>query len=70
MPGTRSSHRRVAHRSFGDPQATYEAVGGAIATTLQELEDIETSTLLDQRLEKYDALGAYETGSPATTASH
>ena len=56
-----------AHR---DPQATYEAVGGAIATTLQELEDIETSTLLDQRLEKYDALGAYETGSPATTASH
>jgi len=56
-----------AHR---DPETTYESVGDAIATTLQELEDIETSTLLDQRLEKYDALGAYETGSPAPAASH
>lgn len=52
-----------AHR---DPEATYEAVGAAIATTLQELEDIETSTLLNQRLEKYDALGAYETAPPAS----
>ncbi len=55
-----------AHR---DPEATYTAVGGAIANTLQELEAVESSTLLDQRLEKYDALGAYETGPPVSSSS-
>jgi acetyl-CoA carboxylase carboxyl transferase subunit alpha len=56
-----------AHRA---PESTYDAVGTAVATALQELEDIDASTLLDQRLEKYDALGAYDTGEPMTPAAH
>lgn len=50
-----------AHR---DPEATYEAVGTAIAQTLSNLADTDISTLLDERLEKFDALGAYETDEP------
>lgn len=50
-----------AHR---DPEATYEAVGTAIAQTLSTLADTDISTLLDERLEKFDALGAYETDEP------
>lgn len=50
-----------AHR---DPEATYEAVGTAIAQTLSDLVDADISTLLDERLEKFDALGAYETDEP------
>jgi len=52
-----------AHR---DPEATYEAVGRAIATALHELDDVETSTLLNRRLKKYDGLGAYEAAEPMT----
>lgn len=55
-----------AHR---DPQATFQAVGTSVAEALQELESIDTETLLDQRLEKFDALGAYETAEPISAAS-
>lgn len=55
-----------AHR---DPEATFQSVGTSIAEALQELESIDTETLLDQRLEKFDALGAYETAEPISAVS-
>lgn len=55
-----------AHR---DPQATFQSVGTSVAEALQELESIDTETLLDQRLEKFDALGAYETAEPISAVS-
>lgn len=55
-----------AHR---DREATYKAVGTALADTLQELESIDIETLLDQRLEKFDALGPYETAAPLEPAT-
>ena len=54
-----------AHR---DPEATFAAVGTAIANALQGLEDVDSSTLLDRRLERYDALGAYEVSDPMAPA--
>lgn len=50
-----------AHRN---PEATYAAVGQAIANALSTLESVDRSTLLDQRLDKFDALGAYEVAEP------
>ncbi|MCS4038515.1 acetyl-CoA carboxylase carboxyltransferase subunit alpha [Salinibacter ruber] len=50
-----------AHR---DPQRTYQAVGAAVADALDELEGLDPQALLDQRLEKFDALGAYESAEP------
>ncbi len=47
-----------------DTQATFDAVGRAIASALAELEDIATPDLLDQRLAKFSAMGAYTTLSP------
>ncbi|WP_251941946.1 acetyl-CoA carboxylase carboxyltransferase subunit alpha [Salinibacter ruber] len=52
-----------AHR---DPQRTYQAVGAAVAEALDELENLDPQALLDQRLEKFDALGAYESAEPMT----
>jgi acetyl-CoA carboxylase carboxyl transferase subunit alpha len=48
-----------AHR---DPDATYQQVGEAVASTLDELSGLDRDTLLDQRLAKFDRLGAYEEG--------
>lgn len=45
-----------AHR---DPDSTFDAVGETLAHTLQELEAIDTRDLLDQRLAKFDAMGAF-----------
>ncbi len=56
-----------AHRN---PEATYEAVGTALGNSLRELESIDIPSLLDQRLEKFDSLGSYETASPMTPAAH
>ena len=56
-----------AHR---DPAATYEAVGSAVAAALKELEAVDTDRLLNERLEKYDALGPYETADPMAPAAH
>ena len=56
-----------AHR---DPAATYEAVGSAVAAALKELEAVNTDRLLNERLEKYDALGPYETADPMAPAAH
>ena len=56
-----------AHR---DPAATYEAVGSAVAAALKELEAVDTDQLLNERLEKYDALGPYETADPMAPAAH
>ncbi|MEF8864672.1 MAG: acetyl-CoA carboxylase carboxyltransferase subunit alpha [Salinibacter sp.] len=50
-----------AHR---DPKATYRAVGASVADALNELEDLDPQTLLDRRLDKFDALGAYESAEP------
>jgi acetyl-CoA carboxylase carboxyl transferase subunit alpha len=56
-----------AHR---DPDTTFASVGQAIANALQALDEVDTSTLLDRRLEKFDALGAYETAEPMAPAAH
>lgn len=45
-----------AHR---DPKSTFEATGEAIAHALDELSAIEASTLLDERLAKFDRMGAF-----------
>ena len=50
-----------AHRN---PEAAYEATGTAIASTLDRLTPLDTQTLLDQRLAKFDSLGAYEEAEP------
>ncbi|WP_263785819.1 acetyl-CoA carboxylase carboxyltransferase subunit alpha [Salinibacter grassmerensis] len=55
-----------AHR---DPAKTYQAVGAAVADALDELEDLDPQALLDQRLEKFDALGAYESAEPMTASA-
>jgi acetyl-CoA carboxylase carboxyl transferase subunit alpha len=54
-----------AHR---DPEETYQSVGMAIGSALDELEALDTPTLLDRRLEKFDALGAYESAAPMAAA--
>lgn len=54
-----------AHR---DPAATYQSVGMAVASALDELDDLDAQALLDQRLEKFDALGAYDVADPASAA--
>ena len=54
-----------AHR---DPEETYQSVGMAIGSALDELETLDTPTLLDRRLEKFDALGAYESAEPMAAA--
>jgi acetyl-CoA carboxylase carboxyl transferase subunit alpha len=56
-----------AHR---DPGATYEAVGSAVAAALKDLEAVDSDRLLNQRLEKYDALGPFETAEPMAPAAH
>ena len=45
-----------AHR---DPRATFQATGTAIARALDELSAMDTEALLDARLAKFDAIGAY-----------
>jgi acetyl-CoA carboxylase carboxyl transferase subunit alpha len=50
-----------AHR---DPESTYQSVGRAVAGALQALDPLDDQTLLDQRLEKFDELGAYESATP------
>ena len=40
----------------------------AIGSALDELETLDTPTLLDRRLEKFDALGAYESAEPMAAA--
>ena len=53
-----------AHR---DPQATFDATGAAIARALDALAGLPTDALLDARLAKFDAMGAYaETGANGT----
>ncbi len=56
-----------AHR---DPAATYATVGRSIAGALEELESVDASTLMDRRLEKFDALGTYETADPMASTAH
>ncbi len=46
-----------AHR---DPAATFDAVGRAIARHLDELDGKPADALLDERLAKFDAMGAFE----------
>ena len=47
-----------AHR---DPRAAFDAVGHAIGAALDELSPLPTDVLLQQRLEKFDRMGAYAT---------
>jgi acetyl-CoA carboxylase carboxyl transferase subunit alpha len=54
-----------AHR---DPETTYAAVGQALANALQDLDDVDPATLRTRRLEKFDALGAYEVDEPMAPA--
>jgi acetyl-CoA carboxylase carboxyl transferase subunit alpha len=53
-----------AHRH---PEETFENVGRAIAAALESLTALDTQTLLNQRLAKLDALGAYEESTPVGT---
>ncbi len=46
-----------AHR---DPEVTFANVGQSIASVLDDLTALDPSTLRDQRLARFDALGAYE----------
>jgi acetyl-CoA carboxylase carboxyl transferase subunit alpha len=46
-----------AHRN---PDATFEAVGQAIAQALNQLERIPPSDLLDARLDKFDQMGVFQ----------
>ena len=48
--------RGGAHR---DPNAAFDAVGGAIAAALAELEKLPTDQLLAERLAKFDAMGSW-----------
>ncbi len=48
-----------------DTQATFDAVGRAIARALAALETVPVPDLLDARLAKFDAMGAYAGGRPA-----
>lgn len=54
-----------AHR---DPEATFETAGQAIIHALQELEAVEPSDLIDQRIAKFDRMGAFEELSTNGTA--
>jgi acetyl-CoA carboxylase carboxyl transferase subunit alpha len=51
-----------AHR---DPNATFNAVGNAIGAALNTLSDRPTDTLLDDRLDRFDRIGAYDQRSSA-----
>ncbi|MDQ7040046.1 MAG: acetyl-CoA carboxylase carboxyltransferase subunit alpha [Rhodothermus sp.] len=55
-----------AHR---DPQATFQAVGAAIARALQALEGIAPSTLIDTRIEKFARMGIYREASEPTPST-
>ncbi|HET6566748.1 MAG TPA: acetyl-CoA carboxylase carboxyltransferase subunit alpha [Rhodothermales bacterium] len=55
-----------AHR---DLHATFSAVGQAIAGALQALEDVPPDELISSRLEKFDRMGAVETGGNGQSAS-
>ena len=46
-----------AHRK---PDAAFEAVGKAIADALRKLEKVKAEKLVNSRIERFDALGAYE----------
>ena len=46
-----------AHRH---PQAAFEAVGTALAAALTDLDALDTPTLLDARLDKFDHMGIFE----------
>jgi acetyl-CoA carboxylase carboxyl transferase subunit alpha len=46
-----------AHR---DPEVTFANVGQSIASVLDDLAALDPSTLRDQRLARFDSLGAYE----------
>ena len=48
-----------------DPKATFAAVGLAIAHQLDALSALDTETLLNERLAKFDSMGAYAYAEPA-----
>ena len=48
-----------------DPKATFAAVGAAVARQLDALSELDTDALLDGRLAKFDAMGAYAEPEPA-----
>ncbi|NNE47062.1 MAG: acetyl-CoA carboxylase carboxyltransferase subunit alpha [Rhodothermales bacterium] len=56
-----------AHRNVN---ATFDAVGHALASALKKLEKMSPAKLVSSRIEKFDAIGAYETSqigeTPAT----
>ena len=49
-----------AHRN---PEETYVAVGQAICDTLKELSTLSVTTLLEQRLQRFDRMGIFEEAS-------
>jgi len=55
-----------AHR---DPEATFQAVGAAIARALQELEGLEPRVLIDARIEKFARMGVYREEPEATPST-
>ncbi len=53
-----------AHRNVN---ATFDAVGHALASTLKNLEKMSPAKLVSSRIEKFDAIGAYETSQIGET---
>ena len=51
-----------AHR---DPATTFASVGQAISRTLQELEKLSPDELIDQRIDKFDQMGAFREEPPS-----
>ncbi len=49
-----------AHRN---PEEAFNAVGASIAAALNTLEDMDTDTLLNARIDKFDNMGVYEDAS-------
>ncbi len=56
-----------AHRN---PEATFEAVGAAIATALGSLDGLAPETLIEERLEKFDRMGTFEGGPAGASAAN
>ncbi len=56
--------RGGAHR---DPQAAFDATGAAIAAALDDLDRLDTETLLAERLAKFDGMGAWVEGGVSSS---
>jgi acetyl-CoA carboxylase carboxyl transferase subunit alpha len=52
-----------------DPESAFSATGKAIGKALAQLDGIATDSLLEQRLQKFDSMGVFETADTLEAAS-